>query len=87
MMVCHCMRISDHDIRSAVGWMRASDPQAIITPGRIYRAMGRRADCGGCMTLFLETMRGCEALAVDRAADLEADTARPQMPVLRVRRL
>lgn len=57
MMVCHCQGISDRDIHAAVDWMRASDPQTIITPGKIYRALGKSADCGGCMTLFLSTMR------------------------------
>ncbi|NHB76420.1 (2Fe-2S)-binding protein [Rhodobacter calidifons] len=57
MIVCHCQSISDHDIRAAVDWMRAADPQCVITPGKIYRALGKRAECGGCMPLFLDTMR------------------------------
>lgn len=32
MIVCHCMNITDHDIRAAVDWMRASDPETIVTP-------------------------------------------------------
>lgn len=50
MIVCHCQGISDHHIRAAVDWMRAADPATIITPGK-------RADCGGCMPHFLDTMR------------------------------
>ena len=57
MIVCHCMGISDRDIRAAVDWMRASDADTVITPGKIYHALGKRADCGGCMPLFLDTMR------------------------------
>jgi bacterioferritin-associated ferredoxin len=57
MIICHCQSITDHDIRAAVGWMRASDPQTLITPGKVYRALGKRADCGGCMPVFLDTMR------------------------------
>jgi bacterioferritin-associated ferredoxin len=64
MIVCHCQSISDQDIRAAVGWMRASDPDTVITSGRIYRALGKRADCGGCMPLFLETMRRSAAFPV-----------------------
>ncbi|MFC7703431.1 bacterioferritin-associated ferredoxin [Plastorhodobacter daqingensis] len=64
MMICHCMSISDHEIRAAVDWMRASDPETIITPGKIYRALGKRADCGGCLPLFLDTMRKCDSLEV-----------------------
>ena len=58
MIVCHCQSISDRDIGAAINWMRAADPQTIITPGKIYHALGKRADCGGCMPLFLATMRG-----------------------------
>jgi bacterioferritin-associated ferredoxin len=58
MIVCHCQSITDHDIRAAIDWMRAADPETIITPGKIYHALGKRADCGGCMPLFLSTMKG-----------------------------
>lgn len=64
MIVCHCTGISDHDIRAAVDWMRASDPQTIITPGKVYHALGKRADCGGCMPLLLDTMRHCASFGV-----------------------
>ena len=64
MIVCHCMNITDHDIRAAVDWMRASDAETIVTPGKIYHALGKRADCGGCMPLFLDTMRRCESFGV-----------------------
>ena len=64
MIVCHCTQISDHDIRAAIDWMRAADPETIITPGKIYHALGKRADCGGCMPLFLDTMRACDKLCV-----------------------
>ena len=58
MIVCHCTRITDHDINAAIDWMRASDAQVLITPTKIYRALGKSPDCGGCMPLFLSTMRG-----------------------------
>lgn len=64
MIVCHCNAITDHDIRSAVDWMRAADPDTVITPGKIYRALGKRSDCGGCLPLFLDTMLSCESLEV-----------------------
>jgi bacterioferritin-associated ferredoxin len=64
MIVCHCMGISDRDIRAAVDWMRAADPHTVITPGKIYRALGKRADCGGCLPLFMDTMQACGTLEV-----------------------
>lgn len=66
MIVCHCVSLTDHEIRSAVAWMRAADPATIITPGKVYRALGRRADCGGCLPLFLDTLRSAEGFAVPR---------------------
>ncbi|MBJ2149911.1 MULTISPECIES: bacterioferritin-associated ferredoxin [Paracoccaceae] len=84
MIVCHCMSISDHEIRAAVDWMRAADPSTIITPGKVYHALGKKADCGGCMPVFLDTMRSCESFGV------AGDPARPAVPMLkpmRARRL
>jgi bacterioferritin-associated ferredoxin len=57
MIVCHCQSITDHDIHAAIDWMRAADPETLITPGKIYHALGKAADCGGCMPLFLSSMR------------------------------
>lgn len=67
MIVCHCMEIRDSDIRAAVDWMRAADPDTIITPGKVYRALGKRADCGGCLPLFMDIMAGCGSLEVPAA--------------------
>ncbi len=57
MIVCHCQNITSGEINAAIDWMRAADSAALITPGRIYHALGKQADCGGCMPLFLATMR------------------------------
>ncbi|WP_372572358.1 (2Fe-2S)-binding protein [Ruegeria jejuensis] len=64
MIVCHCQNISDTEIDAAIDWMRASDPRALITPGKIYRALGKAADCGGCMPLFLDSMRKNDNLEI-----------------------
>ena len=64
MIICHCQSITDRDIRAAVDWMRAADKDTVITPGKIYHALGKRADCGGCLPLFLATMRRPESLPV-----------------------
>jgi bacterioferritin-associated ferredoxin len=66
MIVCSCSHISDRDIRSAIAWMRASDPYALITPGKVYRALGKSPDCGGCIRLFVASMRTSGALQVPR---------------------
>lgn len=67
MIICHCQNITDRDIHAAIDWMRASDPSTIVTPGKIYHALGKAADCGGCMPNFLSTMRGNDNLQVPPA--------------------
>ena len=64
MIVCHCARIRCSDIRAAVAWMRASDPQALVTPGKVYRALGKRPVCGGCAALFVDMLRADQNTAV-----------------------
>ncbi len=67
MIVCHCMSITNHEIRAAIDWMRAADPDTVITPRKVYRALGKEADCGGCLPLFLDTMRRCDSLPIAKA--------------------
>lgn len=64
MIVCSCARVSDADIHQAIEWMRDSDPYTIITPGKIYRALGKRPECGGCIRLFVDNMRRNDRLGV-----------------------
>ena len=63
-IICSCQRIRDTDIHAAIDWMRAADPATVITPGKIYHALGKSPDCGGCMKLFVATMRTNDNLAV-----------------------
>lgn len=64
MIVCHCQNISSYDIDAAINWMRASDINTVITPGKVYHSLGKMAQCGGCMPLFLDTMRNNDNLEV-----------------------
>jgi bacterioferritin-associated ferredoxin len=64
MIVCHCNSITDRDIHAAIDWMRASDRDTIITPGKVYRALGKKPDCGGCLDLFIGTMERSDNLGV-----------------------
>lgn len=80
MIVCSCMRISDRDIHEAIDWMRSSDPQTLITPGKLYRALGKRPDCGGCIRLFVDVMRQDENLAVP--AELRGLRRRARLAVI-----
>ena len=64
MIVCSCSGVTDRDIGQAIAWMRASDPDALITPGKVYRALGKMPECGRCIRLFVERMRCDEQMAV-----------------------
>ena len=64
MIVCSCTGVTDRDIREAIAWMRAADPYTLITPGKIYRALGKAPNCGACIRLFVQTMREDDNLAV-----------------------
>lgn len=82
MIVCHCMSITNHEIRAAVDWMRAADPDTIITPRKVYRALGKTADCGGCLPLFLDTMRRCDTLPVANAPRGQVGVSSQTVPYL-----
>ena len=71
MIVCSCAVISSDDIHRTIAWMRAASPDTIITPGKVYRALGKRPDCGGCVALFVATMRQNRSTAVH--ADIPAE--------------
>ncbi len=49
MIICSCNIISDTDIRNVIGKLRKNDANALLTPGRVYRALGKRAQCGSCL--------------------------------------
>jgi hypothetical protein len=70
MIICHRQWISDHDIRAAIDGMRTSDPQVLITPGKIYRAPGKGAGRGGCLPPFLDTMRQSPAIRIPTPLEL-----------------
>ena len=83
MIVCHCARIRCSDIRAAVAWMRAADPHGLVTPGKVYRALGKRPECGGCVSLFVDTLRADQNTPVPpilqglrRAPDSEDESVR-----------
>ncbi len=79
MIVCHCNSITEHDIHTAMEWMRASDPDTIITPGKVYRALGKKADCGGCLPIFMDTM--------EQSKSLEAAGGPPRLVTRKQRRV
>ena len=51
MIVCHCNRIDHRDIEQAANALSDADPWQLITPVTVYKALGKRPRCGGCLSL------------------------------------
>jgi bacterioferritin-associated ferredoxin len=56
MIVCSCNMITSQDVAEAVSALRTEDPLVVLTPGLIYRQLGKRPSCGSCLPLITELM-------------------------------
>ena len=56
MIVCSCSMITSQDVADAVTSLRTTDPFVVLTPGLIYRHLGKRPSCGGCLPLITKLM-------------------------------
>ena len=56
MIVCSCSVITSKDIAEAVTALRTKDPFVVLTPGLIYRELGKRPSCGSCLPLITKLM-------------------------------
>ena len=48
MIVCHCNVLTKAVITDAIEALVAEDPYRLITPGLVYRQLGKRGKCCGC---------------------------------------
>jgi len=48
MIVCSCNVLTRARIRTAAEQLAAADPSRPITPGRLFKALGARPNCGTC---------------------------------------
>ena len=56
MIVCHCNFIDHSEIERATADLRADDALAFLTPVMVYKALGKRPRCGGCLSLASSIM-------------------------------
>lgn len=56
MIVCSCSIITSKDIADAVAALRTKDPFVVLTPGLIYRQLGKRPSCRSCLPLITKLM-------------------------------
>jgi bacterioferritin-associated ferredoxin len=66
MIVCSCALISDKEIAVAVSALRTADPFVVLTPGLIYRYLGKRPSCGNCLSLVTKLMVAYDEDAPER---------------------
>lgn len=61
MIVCHCNCISHTEIESSANALTGGDLNAVVTPVAVYKHLGRRPRCGGCLQLAANIIytRGC----------------------------
>lgn len=48
--------VSAKEVHEAVSLLRTMDPLVVITPGLIYKTLGKRPSCGGCFPLITKLM-------------------------------
>jgi bacterioferritin-associated ferredoxin len=58
MVICSCTTLTSEDIHDAVSAVRTKDPFVVLTPGLIYRTLGKRPKCGDCMPLVVKLIVG-----------------------------
>jgi hypothetical protein len=60
--------ITAKDIHGAVSELRTQDPFVVLTPGLIFRKLGKRPSCGSCMSLIAKLMVGYDEEGPSSAA-------------------
>ena len=70
MIVCSCSIITDKDVAEAVSALRTADPFVVLTPGLIYRHLGKRPSCGECLPLITRLMVAYDEQGPSSAASL-----------------
>jgi bacterioferritin-associated ferredoxin len=50
MIICSCNVLSRARIAAAAETLSRESPQRPVTPGRVFRALGARPQCGTCFT-------------------------------------
>lgn len=48
--------ITAGEVAEAVTALRTADPFVVLTPGWIYRQLGKRPSCGSCLPLIAKLM-------------------------------
>jgi bacterioferritin-associated ferredoxin len=71
MIVCSCNVVSHREIEAVVEALVEGDPDVVLTPGMVYRAIGVRPKCGTCLQHVVRLMHAHRE-ALQRSADSAA---------------
>ena len=77
MIVCSCTLITSKDIAEAVASLRTNDPFVVLTPGLIYRHLGKRPSCGNCLPLITKLMVAYDEDGPSSAASVPGHSRSP----------
>ncbi|MEM1045551.1 MAG: (2Fe-2S)-binding protein [Pseudomonadota bacterium] len=53
MIVCHCNILTRVEIEDTIDALLLTDPSRRLTPGMVYRDLGRRGRCCGCFPVIV----------------------------------
>ncbi len=77
MIVCSCNTIDHRHLEGAVDRLYKRDPFRLLTPVLVYKTIGKRPQCGGCLSLAakmihgrVECLRNCEDCPLARVANI-----------------
>jgi bacterioferritin-associated ferredoxin len=57
MILCSCTLLTRAAILAAAQSLVAADPMRAVTPGRIFRVLGVRPNCGSCVDVIRALLR------------------------------
>ncbi|MCG8408663.1 MAG: (2Fe-2S)-binding protein [Phycisphaerales bacterium] len=53
MIVCSCTVITDKELKQAAEAIKNEPGQGIVTPGAVFRYLGKRPKCGTCFPMIV----------------------------------
>ncbi|WP_293721530.1 bacterioferritin-associated ferredoxin [Stappia sp.] len=52
-IVCSCNVLTDKELRRAARELQSGPERSVVTPGAVFRALGKRPRCGGCFKTII----------------------------------
>lgn len=73
MILCSCCVIRQADLADAIRALRRENPNAQVTPNRVYRHLGMRPDCMECAPLLIRRINVLSAEIMIREEILKGE--------------